>query len=190
MRIVSGDELTALMDRIKRGFGLVPVAIISAEFATREAGAKLALTPYEKLPVIKKPREREQDKESEPEPESVPAPRSAYAPNNALYISGTVRSGQRIVHDNHLIICGDVNPGAEVVAGGDIIVMGSLRGLAHAGYFGDETARIVAGNLRPPQLRIAGKIARAPEESGQAGGANRGSETARIESGEIGVFPL
>ena len=99
-----------------------------------------------------------------------------------------MRSGQRIEHDGHLVICGDVNPGSEVAAAGDIVVMGSLRGVAHAGCFGDETARIVALSLRPPQLRIATHIARAPEN--EKGNKELRPEVARIEDGEIHIFPL
>lgn len=191
MRVVTVEELTALTDRAKRGFGLVPVSVVATEESTRVAAEKLALTAYTELPVVKRPvRDREAEREPEKEPEPEAKPVSAYASNNALYIAGTVRSGQRVVHDGHLVICGDVNAGSEVMAGGDIVVMGTLRGLAHAGCFGDETARIVAGSLKPPQLRIAGKIARAPEESEKAPNRERIPEVARIEGGEIGVFPL
>jgi septum site-determining protein MinC len=192
-REVSSDELTSLMDRIKRGFGLVPVAIVAQDASTRIAGEKLALKAYEELPVIQKHRDREKERETEMAATNAGteiATRGNFAAQNALYVPGTVRSGQQIVHDTHLVIVGDVNAGAEVSAGGDIIVFGSLRGLAHAGCFGDETARIVAGNLRPPQLRIAGKIARSPEESERSPNFQRLSEVARIEGGEIGVFPL
>jgi septum site-determining protein MinC len=192
-RTVTVEELTALTDRAKRGFGLVPVAVVAADDATRAAAEKLAMTAYTELPLIKKPvrdREAEREPDREPEPETKTAPVSAYPSNNALYIAGTVRSGQRVVHDGHLVICGDVNAGSEVMAGGDIVVMGTLRGLAHAGCFGDESARIVAGSLKPPQLRIAGKIARAPEESEKPPHRERIPEVARIEGGEIGVFPL
>ncbi len=51
---------------------------------------------------------------------------------------------------------GDVNPGAEIIAGGNIVVWGALRGLAHAGAFGDEEFVICAPELQPSQLRIAG----------------------------------
>jgi septum site-determining protein MinC len=195
MRLVTLEELTALVDRAKRAFGLVPVAVVASEAATREAGEKLALTTYTELPLIKKPpREKEPERESEPLPSAPQQPRgshnSSFYPNNALYVPNTIRSGQRIVHDGHLVICGDVNAGAEVMAGGDVVVFGTLRGLAHAGCFGDESARIIAGSLRPPQLRIAGKIARSPEEHGRAAAAARTPEVARIEGGEIQVFPL
>jgi septum site-determining protein MinC len=115
--------------------------------------------------------------------------------SNALYVPSTVRSGQRIVHEGHLVICGDVNAGAEVMASGDVLIFGTLRGLAHAGCLGDETARIVASSLRPPQLRIAAKIARAPEEAPTSGKnistvGKSGPEVARIVNGEIQVYPL
>jgi septum site-determining protein MinC len=62
------------------------------------------------------------------------------------------------------VVIGDVNPGAEVIAGGDIVVWGRVRGLVHAGALGDEGAVICALDLAPTQLRIAGTIARSPEE--------------------------
>jgi septum site-determining protein MinC len=195
MRVVPRAELSALVDFVKRAFGLVPVAVVATDEATRVAGQLLGLAPYAELPLIKKPaRERDVEAEREAEKEApekeTPGERSAFYPNNALYVPNTIRSGQRLVHDGHLIICGDVNAGAEVMAGGDIVVMGTLRGLAHAGCYGDESARIVAGNLRPPQLRIASKIARSPEEGARPQSGPRIPEVARIEGEEIGVFPL
>jgi len=50
-----------------------------------------------------------------------------------------------------------------VIAGGNILVMGSLRGMAHAGVFGDEAAVIAAYRLKPIQLRIATHITRPPD---------------------------
>ena len=194
MRRVSLDELTVLTDRMKRAFGLVPIALVAAEVETRAAGEKLLLTTYAEMPVVQKP-SRTVVAETEPAPRPTGSGMAVPAgAGNALYVPATVRSGQRMVHDGHLVICGDVNAGSEVVASGDILIFGTLRGLAHAGCYGDERARIVALNLRPPQLRIASKIARSPEESasGQRGGAagGKGPEVARIENGEIQVFPL
>ncbi|GEM_PF-146914 len=200
LRAVTQPELEALLDRVKLGFGLVPVAIVAADAATREAGEKLALVSYAEMPVIKKAPRPEFSRPAgaaTAEPAAAAAGSAASGANNALYVPGTVRSGQRIVHDGHLVILGDVNAGAEVLAEGDIVIFGSLRGLAHAGCTGDETARIVAVSLHPPQLRIAGKIARSPEGSavaaaGKGGGsaAARTPEVARIEDGEIQVSPL
>ena len=200
-RPVSFADLSALCERIKVGWGLVPIAVAAADANTRAAGEKLALVSYEELPVVKMPERRERDRpaaasaaasagEAAP-PAAAPAPPTPGS--NALYVQNTVRSGQRIVHDGHVVICGDVNAGAEVIAGGDVLVFGTLRGLAHAGSMGNEAARIVAVSLRPPQLRIAQKIARAPEEGPKTSGQTqpaRTPEVARIENGEIGVFPL
>ena len=83
--------------------------------------------------------------------------------NNALFIKGPLRSGQRIYADDNLIVFGDVNPGAELIAGGDIIVMGVLRGVAHAGVPDDIAAIIAALSLKPTQLRIGHFISRSPE---------------------------
>jgi septum site-determining protein MinC len=203
-RVLTSEELQALVDRTRKGFGLIPVAIVSSLEETRQIAQSLSLEAYDVLPTYKKsPRETPSDTDtltesasslsaespstSSPSPQTVA---STYAPNNALYLVGTVRSGQRLLHDSHLIICGDVNAGGEVIAGGDIVVVGTLRGLAHAGCFGDEKARITAGNLRPHQLRIAGKIARAPEDAPASASGSGRPEMARIEGGEIGVFPL
>ena len=169
-REASLESLSALVDRLKEEFGLIPMSVVTTEPGTRQAGEKLVLTVYDELPAIQKA--------------GVPAP----AESNARYLRRSVRSGQRIEHDGHLVICGDVNPGSEVAAAGDIVVMGSLRGVAHAGCFGDETARIVALSLRPPQLRIATHIARAPEN--EKGNKELRPEVARIEDGEIHIFPL
>ena len=61
------------------------------------------------------------------------------------------------------MILGDVNPGGSVIADGDIIIWGHLRGLAHAGAGGQSNCRIMALHMQPTQLRIADKVARAPE---------------------------
>jgi septum site-determining protein MinC len=59
---------------------------------------------------------------------------------------------------------GDVNPGGSVVAAGDILVWGRLRGIAHAGAKGNSNCRIMALEMQPTQLRIAGYVARAPQK--------------------------
>lgn len=102
---------------------------------------------------------------------------------STITVRKTVRSGQRISFGGNLVIMGDVNPGAEVIASGDIIVLGRLRGTAHAGAEGDETAKIVAFQLRPVQIRIAGVITRDSESSSKA--KYLGPEIARIKDGMI-----
>lgn len=102
-----------------------------------------------------------------------------------LIISRMLRSGQKVVFEGSVIVMGDVNPGAEIIAGGNIAVQGTCRGLAHAGANGDQTATITADKLIAGQLRIAGLIARAPDN--QDAPAYR--ETARIAGGVVVIEP-
>jgi septum site-determining protein MinC len=81
-----------------------------------------------------------------------------------LYLQMTVRSGVEISHPGTAIVLGDVNPGGSVVAAGDILVWGRLRGIAHAGAKGNSNCRIMALEMQPTQLRIAGYVARAPQK--------------------------
>lgn len=80
-----------------------------------------------------------------------------------LYLQMTVRSGMDIRHEGTVVIVGDVNPGGEIFAAGDIIVWGRLRGIAHAGYPNNPQCLIMALQMEPTQLRIADRVARAPE---------------------------
>ena len=90
--------------------------------------------------------------------------------NAALTIhQGTLRSGDHLQVQGSVLLLGDVNPGARISAIGDVRVWGRLRGIAHAGCQGNEQARIVALQLRPLQLRIAGSVARGPEDLPPAG---------------------
>jgi len=78
---------------------------------------------------------------------------------NALLITRTLRSGQRIEYNGHVVLLGDVQPGAEIVAAGHVLVWGTLRGVAHAGAAGNDRAVICAMKLVPIQLRIAQYVA-------------------------------
>lgn len=144
---------------------LSPVMLAADDPATRETGEKLGL---------KRPPEEKEEKEP--------------GKGNALYLRQTLRSGQVVKHDGTVVICGDVNAGAEVVASGDVVVFGTLRGLAHAGAQGDERAQVVAVNLRPTQIRIAGKIARSPDHG--APPLSKTPEVASIVGAEINISPL
>lgn len=94
--------------------------------------------------------------------EPSPFEKLPYYEETAL-ICKSLRSGQKIFTEGNVVILGDVNPGAEVVAGGNILVMGSIRGMVHAGVFGDENTLIAAYRLCPTQLRIANHITRPPD---------------------------
>lgn len=113
----------------------------------------------------------------------------------ALLVRRTLRGGMAVRHPGAVVILGDVNPGAEVIAGGDIAVWGTLRGVVHAGAFGDEAAIVCALKLAPTQLRIGSRIAISPDER-ETGGRRRlrflahpqpGPEVARVQDGAIVV---
>ena len=98
-----------------------------------------------------------------------------------LFHHGTLRSGDHLQSDRDVLLYGDVNPGARISAAGHVLVWGRLRGIAHAGRDGDPSARIIALQLRPLQLRIGDVVARGPEDQPQEGLV----EQARLEGGEI-----
>lgn len=85
----------------------------------------------------------------------------------AVMIHRTMRSGFKVAYQGHVVVLGDVHPGAEIFASGSIIVWGRLRGTAHAGAEGDETAVVCALELSPTQLRIASKAATTPQDQEQ-----------------------
>lgn len=98
---------------------------------------------------------------------------------------GTLRAGDLLEVEGSLLLLGDLNPGATVRASGHVLVWGRLRGTAHAGSSGDPTARIVALQLRPLQLRIAEAVARGPEGVPPEGLA----EEAALVDGVIQIRP-
>ena len=95
--------------------------------------------------------------------ESAAPVSTAEQPTPGLFVWRTVRSGQEIRHHGHVVVVGDVNAGAEIIASGSIIIWGRLRGVAHAGAYGDRRAQVCALELNPPILRIADQIARTPD---------------------------
>lgn len=114
-------------------------------------------------------------------PLTLVPPRRERGIPTTLVLDHTLRAGQRVESPGTVVVLGDVNPGAEVVAGGDVIVVGRLRGLAHAGAFGDEERAIWALSLEAKQLRIAHHLAQAPETPQTP----MGPERARVVEGRI-----
>jgi septum formation inhibitor MinC len=112
-----------------------------------------------------------------------PTPAHAPAGISTLYHRGTLRGGQALHNMGNIVLIGDLNPGAELVASGDIVVVGSLRGTAHAGAQGDRSARVIAIEFAPTQLRIAAVI-------GADAVAAAGPQQATIEGDRIAVAPL
>ncbi|RTR20292.1 septum site-determining protein MinC [Deinococcus radiophilus] len=114
-------------------------------------------------------------------------------PNRTVILPHSLRSGFRREFGGSVVILGDVNPGVEVVAGGDIIVMGALRGVAHAGAYGNTSAIVWARPIASAQIRIADALARSPEGSSLStmrrleGPAE--AELARIQDERIVISP-
>ena len=75
-----------------------------------------------------------------------------------------LRSGENIEFDGDIIVMTDMKSGSQVSATGNVIVMGSVSGFIHAGAHGNKNAYVVAGNLNPKVLQIAGNIAEAPDD--------------------------
>lgn len=153
--------------------GLELVGVASSHAETRVAAAALGLG-------------------WEPADPSGPPPATAVQPSDAAAAEprltvheGTLRSGDHLDLAGSVLVLGDVNPGARVTARGHVLVWGQLRGVAHAGSGGDTTARIVALQLRPVQLRIADAVARGPLEPPLQGLA----EEASLVDGAIAIRP-
>ena len=105
--------------------------------------------------------------------------------SDLLFHHGTLRSGDHLQSERSILLYGDVNPGARISSAADVLVWGRLRGVAHAGCEGSTTAKIIALQLRPLQLRIADVVARGPEDLPQAGLA----EQAELKDGVIAIEP-
>ena len=103
----------------------------------------------------------------------------------SVFVSHTLRSGQRVECEGDVVVLGDVNDGAEVIAGGSIAVMGALRGLAHAGATGRSDVVVAASIMGPKQLRISGKIAVFPSD--RLGDV---PEIAEFKAGSIVIRPM
>ena len=180
-RALSPEQLEKFIKHLATRFALEPSALIGTHDDARSAAEKCGIS----LTAAQPPMAPERAKVVSG-PGATDAP--AVTPNNALYMRQTIRSGQQVRHDGTIVICGDVNPGAEVIATGDIIVFGTLRGVAHAGAAGDEDCQIIAINLRPTQIRIAGYIARSPDTA--APPLSKYPEVARVNDSEIHIIPL
>ena len=59
------------------------------------------------------------------------------ADTEVVTVSRIIRSGQVLEVPGDLLLIGDVNPGGTVIAGGNIFIMGTLKGIAHAGCYGN-----------------------------------------------------
>ena len=162
------SELRALQQSLAEA-GLVLQRLVSSAPGTRVAAAALGLAWDARAA----------------DPDPALSPDDGDRPPALRIHQGTLRSGDHLHSEGSLLVLGDVNPGARIEASGHVLVWGTLRGVAHAGCGGDSSARITALQLRPLQLRIAGAVARGPDELPVAGFA----EQARLVDGQITIEP-
>ena len=114
--------------------------------------------------------------------EEEPGWKDRFTDGKTALIRQNLRSGQNFYTRGNVVILGDVNPGAEIVAGGSILVVGTLRGMAHAGRFGNEKKVVAALKMQPIQIRIAEHITRPPDGEREEG---MFPEVARIRDGRV-----
>ncbi len=157
-------ELGSLRDKISEN-GVTLRAVLSKSAQTNETAKTLGLETHLAKPISER---------------SGQAFDTSVDGDEAILVKRTLRSGNSIVFPGHVIIIGDVNPGAEIIAGGNIIVWGRLRGTAHAGASGDESAIVCALDLTPTQLRISEEISITPPQKGTPQ-----PEVARLKDGEV-----
>ncbi len=152
-RILNRDEIEALGRALER-WDVSLWGVESEALETRAAASSLGLETRlvdGRLSIVP----------ARPE-DSAASPSGSITASEGLAIRRTLRSGASVAHRGHILVVGDVNPGAEVIAGGNIVVWGKLRGLAHAGAEGDESAIVCALRLHPSQLRIGKLICEHP----------------------------
>ncbi len=152
--ILRAKDLGELRDSLAN-HGVLLTGMLSNSLVTQETAQLLGLSTSLKKPA--------------PKPKNSMQPLDTHLQGeSAVMVHRTMRSGFKVAYQGHVVVLGDVNPGAEIIASGSIVVWGRLRGTAHAGAEGDQTAVVCALELSPTQLRIASKVATTPQDQEQA----------------------
>jgi septum site-determining protein MinC len=134
---------------------LVPVGVQNGDEAWTHAAlnAGLGLFPSGR-PAEAPPRLQSSP---EPKPAAQPIGVAGEGRNAATVVTEPVRAGQQIhAREGDLVVLAPVSPGAELLAQGHVHVYNSLRGRAHAGIGGDQSARIFCHSLHAQLVSIAG----------------------------------
>ncbi len=171
---IAGGSLAEEQQRELEGMLIKDYGVLSVEFQGKTR------------PQIRVARQAQARREESTLTSELKSGVSSKTTGSAVFIQETVRNGQRIDFDGDIVVCGDVNYGAELVATGNIAVMGALRGKAHAGSSGDETAVVTAYRLEPQQLRIGRIIAIAPKDTQQV----NYPEIARVTGDALVIAPV
>ena len=99
-----------------------------------------------------------------------------------IIVMTDMKSGSQVSATCNVVVMGHISSGARVVASGNVIVMGSVSGFIHAGAHGNKNAYVVAGNLNPKVLQIAGNIAEAPDDENYEGNKQNIPEIAFVSN--------
>ncbi len=81
---------------------------------------------------------------------------SVFRSDRARFYQGFLHDGAELHSDGHLVLLGTVEEGAAVSAVGNILVFGGMYGSAHAGCNGHNGSYIMAMDMHPQRLAIAG----------------------------------
>ena len=103
------------------------------------------------------------------------------------FYRGTLKRGDCLESEASIVIIGSVEHGARVTAKGNVIVLGELKGTVTAGVSGNERAVVMALDMAPLQIRIAGLNSRFNERNRRMG---RGPMIALVEEGDIVLHSL
>lgn len=103
------------------------------------------------------------------------------------FYRGTLKRGDCLESEASIVIIGSVEHGARVTAKGNVIVLGELKGTVTAGVSGNEQAVVMALDMAPLQIRIAGLNSRFNERNRRMG---RGPMIALVEEGDIVLHSL
>ncbi|MBI5930298.1 MAG: septum site-determining protein MinC [Chloroflexi bacterium] len=182
-RAVRRHELANLLTILqKRDVNLI--SVLSTSATTQGAARKLGLATELVEPPATQSHIPDTSRFVETNSEA-PSLKSDVHGTEGVLIRRTLRSGQSVQNNGHVVILGDVNAGSEIVAGGDVVVWGKLRGVVHAGAYGDETCVVCALDLQPTQLRIASLISVSPPSKKR----RKHPERAYVEDGVIKAEP-
>ena len=103
------------------------------------------------------------------------------------FYKGNLRDGDELESEASIVVIGDVEKGAKVSAKGNIVVLGALRGAAYAGVCGNEDAVIVAFEMAPMSVRIAGLSLK---KAGNGRHLGRGPMMILSENGKVVEEPI
>ena len=103
------------------------------------------------------------------------------------FYKGNLRDGDELESEASIVVIGDVEKGAKVSAKGNIVVLGALRGAAYAGICGNEDAVIVAFEMAPMSVRIAGLSLK---KAGNGRHLGRGPMMILSENGKVVEEPI